>query len=134
MFRGSTRGKHGERCHSISRDGAEHFDRGPGRPMSERFIRLMELDRAEVTFVIDGQPASALSGDTLLTALLTTMGHVRRSEFGDGNRAGFCLMGACQDCWVWTEEGQHLRACTTDVTDGMRILTEPGEMAWPRSA
>lgn len=102
--------------------------------MTGRFHRLSELDRAEIAFVIDGTPASALSGDTLLTALLITTSYVRRSEFGDGNRAGFCLMGACQDCWVWTEEGKRMRACTTQVTDGMRIVTEPGEAAWPRSA
>ena len=102
--------------------------------MSGRFIRLSELDRTEVAFMIDDRSASALSGDTLLTAILASTDHVRRSEFGDGNRAGFCLMGACQDCWVWTEEGQRLRACTTDVTDGLRIRTEPGEMAWPKNA
>jgi predicted molibdopterin-dependent oxidoreductase YjgC len=102
--------------------------------MTGRFQRLSELDRAKIAFVIDGAPAIALSGDTLLTALLITTSHVRRSEFGDGNRAGFCLMGACQDCWVWTEDGKRMRACTTQVTDGMRIVTEPGEAAWPRSA
>ena len=48
----------------------------------------------------------------LLVALLVHQRHVRHSEFGDGVRAGFCLMGACQDCWVWTEEGERLRACT----------------------
>jgi hypothetical protein len=102
--------------------------------MSGRFVRLSEHDRQTVTFTIDGQPASALAGDTLLTALLTMTDHVRSSEFGDGNRAGFCLMGACQDCWVWTEAGDHLRACTAEVSEGIRILTEPGEAAWPKSA
>jgi predicted molibdopterin-dependent oxidoreductase YjgC len=56
---------------------------------------------------------------------------VRDSEFGDGPRAGFCLMGACQDCWVWTPEGQRLRACSTTVEPGMRVLTTPPRAHWP---
>ncbi|MFO1059955.1 MAG: (2Fe-2S)-binding protein [Dongiaceae bacterium] len=102
--------------------------------MSSRFVRLAEQSRPTVAFTIDGRPATALRGDTLLTALLSATDHVRQSEFGDGSRAGFCLMGACQDCWVWTAGGEHLRACTTEVADGMRILTAPGEAAWPSGA
>ncbi len=95
--------------------------------MAGRFRRLFEQDRKPVSFTIDGKPAIALSGDTLLTALLTTGNHLRLSEFGDGIRAGFCLMGACQDCWVWTASGDRLRACTSDAVDGMQILTKPRE-------
>jgi D-hydroxyproline dehydrogenase subunit gamma len=104
------------------------------RPMTGRFVRLLERERRAVHFRLDGAPAVALDGDTVLTALLMTIGHVRRSEFGDGNRAGFCLMGACQDCWVWVEGGQRLRACTTDIAEGMQILTEPNEDLWLKDA
>src|SRR6266702_1282497 len=83
------------------------------QPASARFVRLAEADRAPVPFTVDGTPASALDGDTLLVALLANGSRLRRSEFGDGNRAGFCLMGACQDCWVWTADGGRLRACST---------------------
>ena len=98
---------------------------------SSRFIRLAELDRAPVELRIDGQAASALQGDTLLVALLQHGRRVRDSEFGDGPRAGFCLMGACQDCWVWTEAGQRLRACSTPVEAGMAVLTRPPAQHWP---
>jgi D-hydroxyproline dehydrogenase subunit gamma len=98
-------------------------------PMNARFVRLAEKERASVAFTIDGRPAQALAGDTLLVALLNTTDHVHRSAFESGARAGFCLMGACQDCWVWTEEGEHLRACTTSVSPGLRILTGPA--SWP---
>jgi NADH dehydrogenase/NADH:ubiquinone oxidoreductase subunit G len=40
--------------------------------------------------------------------------------------AGFCLMGACQDCWIWDDDGRRLRACTTYAEQGMRIRT-----TWP---
>jgi len=38
-------------------------------------------------------------------------------------RAGFCLMGACQDCWVWLADHSRVRACTTVVADGMHVLS-----------
>jgi predicted molibdopterin-dependent oxidoreductase YjgC len=89
-----------------------------------QFHRLAERDRPTLRFVIDGGPCEALAGDTLLTALLTNGGRLRLSEFGDGPRAGFCLMGACQDCWVALEDGTRLRACSSFVADGMRIVTQ----------
>jgi predicted molibdopterin-dependent oxidoreductase YjgC len=102
--------------------------------MIARFVRLAETSRASVAFMIDGRPAQALEGDTLLVALLSQTDHVRVSEFGDGNRAGFCLMGACQDCWVWTEDGERLRACSTMVRAGLRIVTDQPEVSWPNRA
>ncbi|WP_424136222.1 (2Fe-2S)-binding protein [Roseomonas chloroacetimidivorans] len=91
--------------------------------------RLGETDRPSIAFTIDGQPATGLEGDTLLTAILLNAAALRVSEFGDGPRAGFCLMGACQDCWVWTEEGERLRACGTPLAAGIRIVTR--EAPWP---
>ncbi|ALK96770.1 NAD(FAD)-dependent dehydrogenase [Massilia sp. WF1] len=98
--------------------------------MTARFIRLAETGRSPIQLTIDGQPATALEGDTLLMALLSNVRSVRSSEFGDGRRAGFCLMGACQDCWVWTARGERLRACSTPVEQGMAILTEATEAVW----
>jgi len=96
------------------------------------FRRVAETGRARLRFEIDGETAEALEGDTLLTAILVNGRRARQSEFGDGPRAGFCLMGACQDCWVWTVEGARLRACGTPVNEGMRILTR--EVPWPTPA
>ena len=89
-----------------------------------RFVRLAEADRPAITLRIDGQSATALAGDTVLVALLTQGRRVRDSEFGDGPRAGFCLMGACQDCWVDSESGERYRACSTLLMPGMRLLTQ----------
>jgi NADH dehydrogenase/NADH:ubiquinone oxidoreductase subunit G len=44
-------------------------------------------------------------------------------------------MGACQDCWVWTAQGERVRACSTPAAPGMSIVTtlaEAGEGVWPR--
>jgi NADH dehydrogenase/NADH:ubiquinone oxidoreductase subunit G len=98
--------------------------------MAGRFIRLAEKDRPRLSIIVDGKPVEAMEGDTLMVAILGDGAHLRSSEFGDGKRAGFCLMGACQDCWVWTENGGRLRACSTSVSDGMRISTRQPEASW----
>jgi NADH dehydrogenase/NADH:ubiquinone oxidoreductase subunit G len=88
-----------------------------------QFHRLAERDRPTVTIAIDGRPFAALRGDTLLTALLLAGTRVRSAEFGGGERAGFCLMGACQDCWVVLADGRRVRACTTPVAEGLAAVT-----------
>lgn len=85
--------------------------------------RLAESGRDPVHFTLDGQPCQALAGDTVLTAMLTQGTQLRRSEFSGAARAGFCLMGACQDCWVSTESGERLRACTSFIEPGMRLIS-----------
>ena len=91
-----------------------------------RFVRLGETDRPSVTLYVDGRPVEALEGDTLMVALLASGGTLRQSEFGPEKRAGFCLMGACQDCWVRLEDGRRVRACSTLLEEGQAISRDPG--------
>lgn len=93
------------------------------------FKRLAEHDREPVAFVLDGEPAQGLAGDTLLTAILTGAQHLRGSDFSAEPRAGFCLMGACQDCWVRLDNGQRVRACSTFVQPGQCVTRDPGRRA-----
>ncbi|MBO0904133.1 (2Fe-2S)-binding protein [Jiella sonneratiae] len=103
--------------------------------MKGRMVRLAGGDRPAVGFRLDGRSLEARAGDTVLTAVLTQVGSLRLSEFGDGPRAGFCLMAACQDCWMWTEDGGRLRACDTPVSEGMALrTTPPGDETWPTRA
>ncbi|WP_116136310.1 (2Fe-2S)-binding protein [Trinickia diaoshuihuensis] len=90
-----------------------------------QLVRIAETGRVPVFFSLDGTRARALAGDTVLTAILTVRRSLRAADFTGEPRAGFCLIGACQDCWVRTEEGQPLRACTTGIEAGMRLLTHP---------
>jgi predicted molibdopterin-dependent oxidoreductase YjgC len=90
------------------------------------FHRVSEQQRAAVHFTLDGQPASALAGDTVLTAVLTQSAQLRRNEFSGAPRAGFCQMGACQDCWMQTATGERLRACSTFIAPGMALLSGGG--------
>ncbi|HYF57248.1 MAG TPA: (2Fe-2S)-binding protein, partial [Salinarimonas sp.] len=64
------------------------------------FVRLVERPGAAIRFTIDGRPAEARAGDLLMSAILLNHPYLRRFEFADGHRAGYCFMGACQDCWV----------------------------------
>jgi len=89
------------------------------------FRRVAETARERVPFTLDGEALHALAGDTVLTAVLTHRGVLRHTEWRGEARAGFCLMGACQDCWVRTEAGERLRACSTFVVQGMRLVTRP---------
>ena len=88
--------------------------------------RLADGDRPAVNFPLDGAPASGLLGDTVLTAVLTCSEHLRGSDFSAELRAGFCLMGACQDCWVRLGDGRRVRACSTLLEAGEHISREPG--------
>jgi predicted molibdopterin-dependent oxidoreductase YjgC len=100
--------------------------------MRARMQRVAERGRAPVAIEVDGVAVEALEGDTVMVAVLASGRTLRQSEFGDGARAGFCLMGACQDCWMWSADGERLRACSTPVSAGLRLRTQaPGEAAWP---
>lgn len=99
------------------------MSRIPGQAARGQFRRVAERERRRIAFTLDGIETEALEGDTLLTAILTARAHLRMAEFTEAPRAGFCLMGACQDCWVATGDGRALRACTTTIAEGMVIVT-----------
>ncbi len=101
-------------------------------PQTGQLQRLAEKNRHSVAFVLNGQPATALQGDTVLTAVLTQSTQLRTNEFAGTPRAGFCMMGACQDCWVTlggTDAGRKVRACSTIVSAGMQVCTTPQTVA-----
>lgn len=85
--------------------------------------RLARRNLPVVPFTLDGVPCEGRAGDTVLTAALTLTEQLRRGDFSGEPRAGFCQMGACQDCWILTAEGRRLRACTTLLVAGMDLRT-----------
>src|SRR5437868_5631287 len=86
-----------------------------------QLVRLVERERSVVAFTLDGAAASAREGDTILTAVLTLRRHLVQAG-GEAPRSGFCLMGACQECWV-DADGKPARACGTLVTAAMQVTT-----------
>jgi predicted molibdopterin-dependent oxidoreductase YjgC len=91
--------------------------------MTGRLVRAVVPDGPALRLFIDGEEVSAYAGDSVLVAVLAARHALRRHEFSEEMRAGFCLMGACQDCWVWLADFSRVRACTTIVADGMHVLT-----------
>jgi predicted molibdopterin-dependent oxidoreductase YjgC len=89
-----------------------------------RFVRVAETARPAIAIEVDGMRVPALAGDTILTALRLAGLGVRTSEFGDGPRGGFCLMGACQECFVAVAGQGRVRACQTPVAQDMRVARD----------
>jgi predicted molibdopterin-dependent oxidoreductase YjgC len=94
------------------------------RAAEAQLVRVAAFASPAVTITLDGVALPARLGETVLAAVLTHTGHVRLHEADGTKRAGFCLMGACQDCWMWFTPTEQGRACTTLVADGMRISTQ----------
>src|SRR5258708_3626465 len=91
--------------------------------MNGRLMRAVVPDGPPLCIRVDGVEVQAYTGESVLVAVLAARNALRQHEFSDGARAGFCLMGACQDCWVWLADGRRIRACTTVVADGMHVST-----------
>lgn len=92
--------------------------------MAGLFQRIDDRGGAPVALTIDGEPVEARQGDLLVTAILLHRDALRRFEFGPGQRAGFCLMAACQDCWVRLADGRRVRACSTLAEPGMALVID----------
>jgi predicted molibdopterin-dependent oxidoreductase YjgC len=101
--------------------------------MNGRLVRAVVSDAPQLRIRVDGVEVKAYTGESVLVAVLAARNALRRHEFSDEARAGFCLMGACQDCWVWLADGQRVRACTTGVAEGMHVVTA-GAPGFPQSA
>jgi aerobic-type carbon monoxide dehydrogenase small subunit (CoxS/CutS family) len=90
-----------------------------------QLLRVKEFGRRPLAFTLDGETLQAFEGDTLLTAILTQRQRLRDNEFSGQPQAGFCLMGACQDCWIWREDGTRLRSCSTLLEADMQLRSRP---------
>ena len=84
--------------------------------------RRVAAQRGEaVTFTFQGEAVTAHRGETLATALLAAGVPAFSLTREGAPRLPFCNMGTCFDCAV-TVNGQRLvRACLTDVQDGLCV-------------
>jgi predicted molibdopterin-dependent oxidoreductase YjgC len=77
-----------------------------------------------ITVFVDDEPIEAYEGETIGAALLASGRRVlRRTSYAAAPRGLFCGMGVCFDCAVDVDGRHRLRACITEVRDGMRIST-----------
>lgn len=86
-------------------------------------VPIASIDAPALRLTIDGRAVEARAGRSVLAVMLEHGTFVRWHDVDGEKRAGFCLMGACQDCWVWLSPETRGRACTTVVEEGMRIVT-----------
>ena len=96
-------------------------------PMTER-----------VRFTVDGRPAAAEAGVSLLAALWNDGVRAVRTSVSGEARGPLCGMGTCFECRVTLDGQPHVRSCLTPVREGMNValqaarvpaettLTEPG--------
>ncbi len=91
-------------------------------PQQSGPVRLLPRHAPRARLVVDGVEIEAWEGESILVAILCA-GIAMRPLEESGARAGFCLMGACQECSVWHEDGRAIRACVTRVAGGMRLVT-----------
>ncbi|MGE8943719.1 (2Fe-2S)-binding protein [Leptospira interrogans] len=94
-------------------------------------VEAAPRNSAPIAFTVDGQTVQAWTGQSVLAAVLLNRNLLRKNEFSGEARAGFCMMGACQDCWMWLAGGGRIRACTTPLTEGMAVCTSTPE-GFPR--
>lgn len=92
-------------------------------PDTPQFHRVIPRSGVRFHITVDGREVEVQAGDLLMSAILLHQSALRRFEFGDGYRAGFCLMAACQDCWIKLDDGRRVRACDTAVRPGMSVTT-----------
>lgn len=90
-----------------------------------QFHPIQNSTKRDFLFHFDDTVISAFEGETVIAAVLRHQKYLSFSEFDTAPRLGFCLMGACQDCSVWTSEGKRLRACRATVEQGQQLLSRP---------
>jgi predicted molibdopterin-dependent oxidoreductase YjgC len=92
-------------------------------------------DSPPIRLTYDGEPLSALEGQTIAAALLAAGHRAWRVTSRQGEPRGlFCGMGVCFDCLVSVDGRPNVRACQTAVAEGMRVQTQRGPCLWEAGA
>ncbi|GAA3923825.1 (2Fe-2S)-binding protein [Microbacterium invictum] len=78
-----------------------------------------------IGFTLDGEPATAIEGQTIAGAILST-GRTswRTTAVGAEPRGVFCGIGVCFDCIVTVGETRDVRACLRRVREGDEVCTQ----------
>jgi NADPH-dependent 2,4-dienoyl-CoA reductase/sulfur reductase-like enzyme len=82
-----------------------------------------------VRFTLDGRPAEAEGGTSLLAALWNAGRRAVRTSVSGEARGPLCGMGACFECRVTIDGEPHRRACLATVRKGMDVVI-PRDAGW----
>ena len=90
---------------------------------------LIRLTGTAIRLTFDGQPVSAVDGESLAAALCASGIHAMRQTREGQRRGAFCGMGACHECLVTVDGKAGQRACMTRACDGQVVQSAktPGE-------
>jgi sarcosine oxidase subunit alpha len=77
-----------------------------------------------VTVQINDQAVTAFAGETIAAVLLVEGQRIfRHTRKTNEPRSLFCGMGICYDCLVTVDNMPNIRACVTQIREGMVIQT-----------
>jgi sarcosine oxidase subunit alpha len=86
------------------------------------------IDRARpIGFLLDGRDVDGFVGDTVASAMAAAGVVVTGRSFKYHRPRGlFCMTGACANCMVRIDGVPNLRACQTELKNGMRVERQNG--------
>jgi D-hydroxyproline dehydrogenase subunit alpha len=87
-----------------------------------------------VRFTIDGRPAEAEAGASLLAALWNAGRRAVRTSVGGEPRGPLCAMGACFECRVTIDGEPHRRSCLETVRAGMAVILRDFDLTGPEGS
>jgi D-hydroxyproline dehydrogenase subunit gamma len=88
-------------------------------------LRIPSIKRNEkITIEVNGRGIEAYKGETVLAALMAA-GHkqLKKNPVNHEPRGALCGMGVCFECTVTINGVPNIRACMTEVQEGMKITT-----------
>lgn len=81
----------------------------------------LELNETLI-FSFDGEEVIAYKGDTIASALLASnYRKLRENEISGDGRGIYCNIGHCFECRVRLQDKRIVRACITQVEEGMQV-------------
>ncbi|MCD6192157.1 MAG: (2Fe-2S)-binding protein [Candidatus Aminicenantes bacterium] len=86
-------------------------------------LRIPAIKRKEkINLYVNGKPVTAYAGETVLAALLAA-GYkiIKKNPVSQEPRGALCGMGVCFECTVTINGVPNIRACVTEVQEGMRV-------------
>ncbi|HHF43210.1 MAG: (2Fe-2S)-binding protein [Candidatus Aminicenantes bacterium] len=86
-------------------------------------LRIPAIKRKEkINLYVNGKPITAYAGETVLAALLAA-GYkiIKKNPVSQEPRGALCGMGVCFECTVTINGVPNIRACVTEVQEGMRV-------------
>ncbi len=85
------------------------------------------MSNARIQFLFDGEPVTAVAGQSIGAALIAA-GHRswRRTRFDAAPRGIFCGIGICFDCLVTVNDRSNRRACLVEAKTGDVVTTQQG--------